>query len=822
MSEIVPFQQRGVVEVGSGVPVFDPGEPAGGYEPDTGAQIRSSVAMLLRHKWMVLAAGLAGLAGAGYLVLSEPPVYQSNAVIRLQDKTKSLNPMDQTAERMIGRMSDPLFSALEIMRSRTVLGAAVDHGGLRLAAAPGFPWGVVQGVKVDSAASSDTLAVRFTSAGVEARGRDGRRASAPYGQPLTVGGATFTVARRPSQEEAELYVVSRGAAVGQLIGSLRAGPRDKTDVVDVSYRAQDPAMAQRSLNAVLAAFQEYGTQRAQTESRRRRVFVEEQLGRTVSQLAQAQDQLSAFRSGQRVYSSQQKAAAQQEGMMALQVRRDELAAERQSYATLLQQYRSAPAGEKGERLRALVSEPGIAANPVVSAQYGQLVRYEMSRDSMSSGEWASAAQHPDLARLNGLIATTEGRIVNAVESQMRALDARLGSLGGVAARSAGEMQSLPASEAREVRLVQEVEALQKVADQLRAEYQKALISEAVEAGVVDIVDAASTPGAPIGEGRAPKLLIGLLLGLVAGSGAAFLREAMNTSLRRREDIESLLQVPGLAVIPRIAVGPGAAAQRTGVRKLLPLAARNGNGNGNGHANGNGNGATGAAALVALSDARSSAAEAYRTLRTNLIFSQTGRALRTLVVTSASPAEGKSTTSSNLAAAYAQQGIRVLIMDCDLRRPRLNEVFAVPREPGITQVVVGQKKLSDVVQATPVENLFVATAGTLPPNPSEILGSDAMKKLLAQAATEFDLVILDTPPVLVASDAAIIGSMTDGVVLVVRAGKTDRSEAQQALRQLTTVGARVLGATLNDPDHKAARYGGYYAYDYYGGYGTSDG
>jgi tyrosine-protein kinase Etk/Wzc len=521
-----------------------------------------------------------------------------------------------------------------------------------------------------------------------------------------------------------------------------------------------------------------------------------------------------FRQSQGVVSSADQGSARQQEMFALETRREELLAQRRSFQTLLAQYRAATPAQRPERLRALVSAPGIGGNPVVAHEYGLLARYEAQRDSMVSGEYRTPEGSPDLTRLNQLIAAGEQRIVNAVASQVGAMDAQLQSINESAARSAGQIQAVPGSEAQEVRLAQEVGSLQQAAEALRADYQRAQISEAVEAGQVEIIDAASLPAGPQNSGAPLKMLLGLALGLMLGSGAALLRESMNTSVRRHDELEGLLQVPALVVIPRIA--PEGLPVRTGLRRLLPAFA-----NGNGAHGANGSNGTGPepTPLLVVAEGRSTAAEAYRTLRTNLIFSQTGRALKSVIITSASPGEGKSTTASNLAAAFAQQGMRVLLVDADLRRPTVHNIFGTPREPGLTQVLVGQMELAEAVRESPVPGLSLLTAGVLPPNPAELLGSPVMRELMRVMGDAFDMVILDTPPVMAASDSSVLASMVDGVVLVVRAGRTERSLAQQAVRQLMSVGARVLGAALNDPDRAMAAYGGagyyYYAYNYYG-------
>jgi capsular exopolysaccharide synthesis family protein len=191
-------------------------------------------------------------------------------------------------------------------------------------------------------------------------------------------------------------------------------------------------------------------------------------------------------------------------------------------------------------------------------------------------------------------------------------------------------------------------------------------------------------------------------------------------------------------------------------------------------------------------------------------------LRTIVITSPSPQDGKTTTAANLAVTFAQQGLRVLLADCDLRRGRLHNVFRVPREPGMTQLLAGQNTLAEVMRPSPVERLSFVPAGTFPPNPSELLGSARTHAILEEVSGQFDIVILDTPPVHVAGDAMILGTIADGVILVLRAGNTERGAAQHAMQRLTNVGARVVGAVLNDPDRKVPQYGGYYYYDYYYG------
>jgi capsular exopolysaccharide synthesis family protein len=303
---------------------------------------------------------------------------------------------------------------------------------------------------------------------------------------------------------------------------------------------------------------------------------------------------------------------------------------------------------------------------------------------------------------------------------------------------------------------------------------------------------------------------------VLGSIAAYVLENYSAVIRKRDDLDRAVATPNLAVIPQI--------KNLGGRRARADAKRLTRANGDTHANGNGAKIKDVrdipAELVIVSDARSNGAEAYRTLRTNLLFSAAVQELKRIVVTSAGPKEGKSTTAANLAIAFAQQGHRVLLVDCDLRRPRVHKMFDQPQQPGLTELLVGTASLEDCVQATMVPNLVTLTSGALPPNPVELLGSARMREFL-QMMSGVDMVVLDTPPLLAASDAAVLGRIADGVVMVVRAGQTQRGAVQESVQQLTNVGARIIGTVLNDPDAEVAKYAPYYQYYYNNYYSYSE-
>lgn len=214
-------------------------------------------------------------------------------------------------------------------------------------------------------------------------------------------------------------------------------------------------------------------------------------------------------------------------------------------------------------------------------------------------------------------------------------------------------------------------------------------------------------------------------------------------------------------------------------------------------------------LITIDSPRSPITEQYRTLRTNIEFSSVDQEYKTILVTSSSPAEGKSTTVANLAVTFAQQGKRVLLVDTDLRKPTVHYTFNLKNVRGLTNVLTKQTTLTDAVQATEVEHLSILTCGPIPPNPAELLGSESMSQFIELAKTQFDVVLFDTPPILAVADAQILANKVDGSILVISSGGTEQDAARKSKDLLMSAKGKVLGAVLNRKKAKDSQYYYYY-------------
>lgn len=745
-----------------------------------------AIGILRRRRWLVIGAVILVVGASLVLVRSQQPVYKATATIRVADARRTVTSGIEEPEADAGRLINPLLSQTQLLRSRGLLGQIVDSMGLRLRPNyDGFSPRLLAGVYIAPDVPPDTLVLKFDTIGVHVSSRLGT-AAARYGDTLRLGGIQFAVSERPRVSESVWTVSTRERAVDHLLSNLRVVPRSQTDIVDVSFSAERPTLAQRVANAVVLAFRETSVRSAQEQSRRRRVFLEEQLWQTDSMLAHAQLALSEFRRRERVYSSRDKLASQQRDLTTLELRRSELSAERGMFQSLLDRLTTQGPEARSERLRALVLTSEIAASPVIAPLYRQLTQYQVTRDSLTTGLWRSPVDAPDVTRIDELILATEEHLASAVRGHIAGLAARMEALDQLETRTVARIQELPENEAEEVRLIQQVETIRHMGNQLREEFQKARMAEAVELGHVEIVDLAAFPHRALPQRRHVKLAFALLVGLLAGGVGAMGLEMRRPAIRRREELEGLLRIPTLATVPKLAVDQTPRM----TRRFAPLLRVRSNGFGD-------VAPAPASGLVALSRQPSIGAESYRVLHANLMFSELRQGLKTLAVMSATPSEGKTVTAANLGVTCARDGIRVLLVDCDLRRARVHRLFGVSQSPGLSTLLSDPASAPLTIRATAVDGLFVLPSGSRDEDSSELLRGDRMRQFLRSVGPWFDLIILDTPPLLSVAESVMLGALCDGVLLVVRAGQTEQAVAQQALRRLAHVNARVIGAVLND-------------------------
>ncbi len=392
-----------------------------------------------------------------------------------------------------------------------------------------------------------------------------------------------------------------------------------------------------------------------------------------------------------------------------------------------------------------------------------LIADELARQLIRSVE-ATRPQDSDRQFIEEQAATLPTKI-QAAQDEIQDLEAELGE-----AFSAREIQDI---QSRINNLENQVSNWQATF----AQYQLLLGDKGVN--VLTILEEATVPTVPVGPSWIMQVALAAAIGMMLAVVAAFLMEYLDDTIKSPEDVDKVMHLTTLAGVSRI---PG---------ERLPDK------------------------LITVKHPRSPISEAYRVLRTNLQFSSPDRALRTLVVTSPNPLEGKSTTVANLGVVMAQAGKQVVMVDADLRRPVLHRIFQMDNSQGLTDVLLKEGLVIDGhVQPTGVENLRLLTTGPLPPNPSELLGSRRMAALIEGLKEEADVILFDSPPSLAVTDASVLATQADGVLLVTDVGRTRRNVAKESVDRLQHVGANLLGVVLNRL--ATGRGGYYYYYDYHYG------
>ena len=393
--------------------------------------------------------------------------------------------------------------------------------------------------------------------------------------------------------------------------------------------------------------------------------------------------------------------------------------------------------------------------------------------------------HPKLASCLQKVGDARADLIHELDNVVRSAQLEL-TEALAKERNLQELLDATKAEAFEVnkrqiefdRIKREADNNQRLYDMVLKRLKDTELSGMLRTSNARVLDAARPSAAPIRPKVRNDLALGLLLGVLAGLGLAFVLEQLDTTVKSQADVEEKVGVPFLGLLPRVSV-----------ERDAPV---------------------GELELYVYRHPKSTVAEACRAVRTNLLFMSPDRPLRTILVTSSGPREGKSTTVIATGIAMAQSGGRVLLVDTDMRRPRLHRAMGVPNDKGVSSVLVGDATLDEVLKSTEVPGLFLIPSGPIPPNPAELFHTQAFREFVASISSRFERVLFDSPPVNAVADPAVLATQVDGTLLVFRADATHKTLARRALRVLTDVKARIFGAVLNDVELKNPKYGALYA------------
>ncbi|MDA2916159.1 polysaccharide biosynthesis tyrosine autokinase [Nitrospinae bacterium AH_259_B05_G02_I21] len=587
-----------------------------------------------------------------------------------------------------------------------------------------------------------------------------------------------------------------------------------TEVATITATANNPVMAQRIANTVAQAFRQWDFQQKNKQVDEARRFIERQLGTVKAELETGEDEIKLYkeRTGSVPVATQasEDFSALTQAERALADTEDKL----KEVSIILKHLRE----EKRLPAQEELGRPGASPSSVYQTMKDNLNRFLVERDTLLL-EFTD--QHPDVKALTIKIDETIQNMLEQLEAEQNTLRRKRESLEAKLGEMKERIAGYPQMGLRLARLDRSVKVNAATFAHLQERYQDILIRTAQRVYDVTIIRPAVPPSEPINQPAVFAItVVGIFLGVLLGGVLAFVFETLDTSIGAIEDVESFLEVPVLGLIPFIEV------DKT-IKKLQDKATTPLEGALKDHA-----------MLLLHYDSRSNFAESFRALRTNIQYLHLEKDYKTFLVTSTNPLEGKTSISANLALTFAQMGKKTLLLDADLRKPNVHSMFGLNRHIGLTDILLGNQpwqetvksvpdlllgpfELDEILQTPGMDNLHIITCGTIPTNPTEILHSDMMSVFIEELREAYDYVLIDTPPTIPVSDAAILGARCDGVVFVYEVGKIARSALRRAKFLIENVKGEVVGIVLNkikaevSPDFYELGYYRYYHKDSYG-------
>lgn len=735
-----------------------------------------------RRHWRGVAAGAAiGALIALAYARTATPRYEATSTVRIDVRPSTLPSIyaDQAAR-------DEIFTEIEVLRSRTIAADVVDS--LALTVEMEQPRRVRRSdlfTSVHQVAPFDAESLRLV------RGKDGRyriegtdQVVKP-GEPVTAHGVRFVLAPNDIKPGAiTLRLHPREATIETLLKDVDIGRAGlQANIIALRYESEDAALSRDVLNAWTSSFISRRQSVQRSEATSTAAFIQAQLDTLTPQLAKAEDRLLAFRNANKIVAPEVEATTQVNQRAELQATRNDLDAERRALQQAMTRVRIQAAGtapNDPSPYRELIGFPTLLRNQAASELLRSLSSLDDQRSTLLMRR---TAEDPDVETLTERIKVVEGQLQALTSTYLRGLTAQVDAADASLATYSSRMRQIPRQEVEYARLQRAPRVYEEMVSLLQTRLKEAQITEAVQDPSVRVVDMAVLPAKPSWPKTPLLLMAGLLTGMLAGAATGFAREARVSMVRSRRDLQEIADVPVLGLIPsfspssrRLAPRPRQGAAIGESRPALQLA-------------------DGGARPSRVADL--AAAEAFVRLYLNAEWSA-GRPLRSILATSPLPGDGKTTSVLHLAGAAAGQARRVLVVDADLRCAGLSHALDLRDRRGLSDMVAGEATFAESIVSVPLPGGGRADAigaGSVARATGVPQIVEALREVMREAS-HYDLVLIDTPPINIVADAAALAPLTDGVLLVTRAGETSMAAIDVALDQLQRAGAVVLGTVLN--------------------------
>ncbi|HYE15361.1 MAG TPA: polysaccharide biosynthesis tyrosine autokinase [Pyrinomonadaceae bacterium] len=771
-------------------------------EADEGVHLRDYWMAARKRIWLVIGVTLVVTVLATIYMARKPDIYEAEA--RIQVNLENPNPALGASGKggssvIVSGYNDPTYFSTQLqiltgpgLLRRVAKTLDLEHNKNFLRAAQGAP-------------NRSTWRSVLRIFGFDTKKKSEEQAPEEAELPLTTSVAP-AVAKEDLADAKRLAPYVKALQAGlkvEPVKETRLSVRD-TRLIDIAYRHTDPTTAAKIVNAISDTFTLANLEKKTETNTTTGDYLQKRIAELQAQIRTDGERLSNYARNHQILSLDASQNTVVERLAGLN--RQLLEAEN--------------ARKEAEAAYRAALSPG-AAEALASASLSQIQELDMKigalRQQRAQLLIENTEDWPEVKNIDSQIKALEKQIAETRQRASSTVTTNLKTRFDQAlAREQALRQAFNEQRAATVtqneasinyRLIQqELDTNKALLDGLMQRFRENDVVQAGTPNNIYVVDYAVAPDAPVAPRRLQGIALAFALSLTFGIGLAFFLEYLDDTIRSMEDVERMLHLPTLAVIPQV----GGLARRRLLPGLKALKSANGNGNGNGLP----------PELLFNADARSGLAEAYRHLRTSVLLSTPGQPPQTLLVTSSLPSEGKTTTAVNVAMSLAQTGADVLVIDADMRRPRLHSLFNVGNQEGLSTLLsreLSEAEVMAVLKRDEASGLYLMTSGAVPPNPAELIGSQQMQQLMTILKARFGHIVIDSPPIASFTDGVLISLMTDGVLLVIHGGKSSRAVVRHARQQLKNVGAKVLGVVLNKVDHRTGDYYYYYHYGYYSHY-----
>ena len=566
-----------------------------------------------------------------------------------------------------------------------------------------------------------------------------------------------------------------------LCSAIKAVEKKKeTSVIRVSYTNTDPVLARDIINVLIQSYLEQGVSLKAEEANKTVIFLDKQLQEQHKDLDSSEKNLQAYKTSSGVIKLDDEAKDIIAKISEMEKARTDIALQKKQTEFAIDSLNSTI------RKGSTYSPSIMKDDPVLAEMAGKLSDLEVQKRALLI---KYTDNHPVVKAIQMQIDEIQKKIRSTYENKLINLTIQQDAIAHQLSVYEKKMRNLPEEELDLARLTRYSSVNANIYTFLLQKHEEARIARASTNSNIDIIDSAIVPGAPILPDKKKNLLLGLLFGCILGFGIIFLLDYMDDTIKDAEEAKRIMGLPLLGVIPHVSE--------------LKLEK-------NSHSH---------QSIFTNLEKKSNLSESFRSLRTNLHFFAINKAKKIILITSSFPAEGKSFISINLSNTIAQIGSRVLLMDCDLRRSSLHTKLCYNKSPGLSELLTGDATLAEIKHSTEIPGLDLITAGTTPPNPSELLGSEAMRQFLIEQRENYDYIILDAPPVMAVTDAPVLTAVVDMTVLVMQMMRVPVKLATQMRDILTTIKAPIAGLVINYKTEagytgRYYRYGSNYGYGYY--------